>query len=335
MENFIPAKAPSICSHCGDEYRPLRKKLCQPCYKRQARYGTPEYKDKAPTVLTVEWVESQCREDGDCFIWEGTTSKEGNPQTSDRELWEAQRINRQIILHRWLFEQDHDVILRKGQRVTRTCGKNLCLASEHLSAKPPFAEEREVPTKTGRVESRHRPDSDEKCANGHPWTEETLHIDPNGRRSCRRCNAESKMRAQGIDPATTEWRRRKPAEEITECSKGHKYEETGFYFNGEARVCIPCFSLKERKRWLRVLYGLTIEDFERMLAEQDLKCAICAVEFDPDEHDRKPVVDHDHSTGVVRELLCHKCNLALGHFEDDVTRLRSAIDYLIKHAPLS
>ncbi|MFG2824663.1 endonuclease VII domain-containing protein [Kitasatospora sp. NPDC048365] len=332
MENFIPAKAPSICSNCGKEYRPLRNKLCQPCYRREARYGTPEYKEKAPTVLTVEWVESQCRWEGDCLVWEGTTSKEGNPQTSDRELWESQGINRQILLHRWLFEQDYGVTLRKGQHVKRSCGKNLCLASDHLSAKPPFADPNDEPAQTGQVGPAPRPDAEENCANGHLWTEETLHIDPKGRWSCRRCNAESKMRAKGIDPATTEWQRRKPREEVLECSNGHVYGETGFYFNGETRVCKPCFALKERKRWLRVLYGLTIEDFERMLAEQSLKCAICAVEFDPEEHDRKPVVDHNHKTGAVRELLCHKCNLALGHFEDDVTRLRSAIDYLIKHS---
>ncbi|WP_425576326.1 endonuclease VII domain-containing protein [Streptomyces glaucosporus] len=75
---------------------------------------------------------------------------------------------------------------------------------------------------------------------------------------------------------------------------------------------------------------MSIEEFEARLIEQGMRCAICKEEFDPDIHDRKPVVDHDHKTGCVRGLLCHKCNLALGHFGDDVNRLLSAVEYLRK-----
>lgn len=55
-------------------------------------------------------------------------------------------------------------------------------------------------------------------------------------------------------------------------------------------------------------------------------CAICG-RADPSHW------DHDHQTGVWRELLCRGCNIGLGHFGDDPARLRAAADYLERHAP--
>jgi hypothetical protein len=82
---------------------------------------------------------------------------------------------------------------------------------------------------------------------------------------------------------------------------------------------------EKRRRWsLSGRYGLTVADFERMHAEQRGLCAICS---DPM---RRPVVDHDHATGKVRALLCHKCNLALGHIERP-NFMGLAFAYLKKH----
>ncbi len=72
-------------------------------------------------------------------------------------------------------------------------------------------------------------------------------------------------------------------------------------------------------------YGLTIEDYDRMLREQEFICPICKVEQDKVMH-----VDHDHLTGSVRGLLCESCNKGLGFFKDSVDNLRNAIKYLEK-----
>lgn len=79
-----------------------------------------------------------------------------------------------------------------------------------------------------------------------------------------------------------------------------------------------------RKKDLRRLYGLTIEEYEAMLVAQDHKCAICRGEF---INDRR-CVDHDHRTGQVRGILCDLCNVGVAFFGDDPWCLMKVIEYL-------
>lgn len=83
-----------------------------------------------------------------------------------------------------------------------------------------------------------------------------------------------------------------------------------------------------RKSWLKVKYGITIEEYDTLLEKQGGGCALCH------RHDSGVTgssilrVDHCHETGEVRGLLCHKCNLCLGCVEDKIDLLYSAIEYL-------
>lgn len=81
--------------------------------------------------------------------------------------------------------------------------------------------------------------------------------------------------------------------------------------------------IKRKVRTLRK-YGVDLAQFERMVVDQDGCCAICGVLDDL-------VVDHDHRTGRVRQLLCKSCNLGLGHFWDDPELLERAAAYLVGH----
>jgi hypothetical protein len=83
------------------------------------------------------------------------------------------------------------------------------------------------------------------------------------------------------------------------------------------------------RRGLKSRYGLTVADYERILAEQGGFCAICR--RDKLGRFKRFHVDHDHATGRVRGLLCPDCNLGLGKFADDPSRLQAALKYL---APL-
>ena len=85
----------------------------------------------------------------------------------------------------------------------------------------------------------------------------------------------------------------------------------------------------ERPSKLRRQYGITVAEYDVMLANQQGKCAICFSPR-PGSRTRHFHVDHCHQTGVVRGLLCHKCNRAIGLFEDDPNLLYNAASYLEK-----
>lgn len=86
---------------------------------------------------------------------------------------------------------------------------------------------------------------------------------------------------------------------------------------------------RTRARYVFRTYGLTSEDYELMASAQGHRCAICNKEPKGQWH-----VDHDHSTGQVRALLCRLCNQGLGSFEDDPERLRVAASYIEKYKAL-
>lgn len=78
---------------------------------------------------------------------------------------------------------------------------------------------------------------------------------------------------------------------------------------------------------LRCNHGISIEDFERMYAEQAGLCAICGEGV----VNKNCHVDHNHKTGKVRGLLCSKCNTGLGLFCDNSELLIRAAKYLIDY----
>lgn len=73
-------------------------------------------------------------------------------------------------------------------------------------------------------------------------------------------------------------------------------------------------------------YGITLEEYDKILLEQGNKCKICG----KSKEDSKVslCVDHNHVTGKIRGLLCISCNTALGGFKDNINILRKAIEYL-------
>ena len=86
-----------------------------------------------------------------------------------------------------------------------------------------------------------------------------------------------------------------------------------------------------RRQWLKAKYGLTHDQYEEMLAAQGGKCATCD-RTRSDQLNRSLAVDHDHQTGVVRALLCARCNLVLGLVGESQEFLRVLAQYLELHS---
>ena len=78
-------------------------------------------------------------------------------------------------------------------------------------------------------------------------------------------------------------------------------------------------------------YGLTLEQYDQMVLDQDDRCAICAT-TDKGRDRQHWSIDHCHATNKVRGLLCHTCNLGIGHLGDDAERVYAAAVYLRDHS---
>lgn len=84
---------------------------------------------------------------------------------------------------------------------------------------------------------------------------------------------------------------------------------------------------KRRNYSLIKSYGITTEDYEQMLYDQGGGCAICGSTIGNGRH-KNLFVDHDHGTGIVRGLLCGRCNSAIGLLSEDLSLLVKIRKYL-------
>lgn len=96
--------------------------------------------------------------------------------------------------------------------------------------------------------------------------------------------------------------------------------------DGLGSWCRECRYVRQRGLELSTKYGMDHQQYASLLADQGGACAVCG---GPPGAGRPTFqVDHDHATGRVRGLLCHSCNLALGHARDVPQLLRVMADYL-------
>lgn len=98
--------------------------------------------------------------------------------------------------------------------------------------------------------------------------------------------------------------------------------------DGFSARCKPC----RKWIWTKHKYDLSEMEYVSLLAAQDYECALCGRDImTTDSH----VIDHDHTTGVVRGILCRQCNIGLGAFGDDVDTMNKAIEYVTTYRSIN
>lgn len=127
---------------------------------------------------------------------------------------------------------------------------------------------------------------------------------------------------------TTEFARKKHRDKwgfYAYCDTCKKQKAKDYSSKTDSKIVIRRRELKK--------YGITLEDQQRMYAEQGGRCKICGKEIFLFGDRKKDTahVDHDHLTGRVRGLLCQECNTGLGKFNDSVENLKSAINYILNN----
>lgn len=128
----------------------------------------------------------------------------------------------------------------------------------------------------------------------------------------------------------------KKCNEEKDLSNFHKNKSTKL---GVFNYCKKCHSIdrknsydydKSKNRRLINTYNLTTEEVENLYLSQNKCCKICNKEYPTVSKHGGLYIDHCHTTGKVRGLLCSRCNVLLGNCNDNIKILNAAIDYLNK-----
>jgi hypothetical protein len=90
----------------------------------------------------------------------------------------------------------------------------------------------------------------------------------------------------------------------------------------------PEIKMKHAERWHIKEYGISLQDREVIMKEQDGKCAVCGDILIKEGN--KTCLDHNHITGKIRGIVCHNCNCALGYIKDNSDIAEAMVRYLQK-----
>lgn len=150
--------------------------------------------------------------------------------------------------------------------------------------------------------------------------------------TCRKCKNESQMQKYFANHEDNKARQRlyheKHRDRRLEDSRAwyadNKEKHQAYYQENREEIL-----QKDWERGIQRRYGVSLEQYDSMLQEQNGKCAICKTE-EPWQRSERFAIDHDHLTGKVRGLLCHNCNKGIGLFADKPHDLQAARNYLLR-----
>jgi hypothetical protein len=160
-------------------------------------------------------------------------------------------------------------------------------------------------------------------------------------KACRNVLREQWVRPEGyVEPVEKACSRCGEVKPIGEFTVNHSY-----LLGGREARCRSCLNGQRReyrarpetkalvRNWetrskLKMRYGISHDEYLRLLGEQGGRCAICGGLPEGGPKSSRLHVDHDHDTGRVRGLICLKCNSALAQFGDSLEGVMKAVEYL-------
>jgi len=154
-------------------------------------------------------------------------------------------------------------------------------------------------------------------------------------KTCTKCNTEKPLDKYGVDKTTKDGYRYSCKEcynaqqreyannnkDLIKSRNAAKAEQRKAYYQSDRG------KESSRRSHLKRKYDITLEEYNELLEQQNNKCKICNTE-ETSERNEFLSVDHEHSSGRIRGLLCNTCNRALGLFQDSSEVLQNALIYL-------
>lgn len=136
-------------------------------------------------------------------------------------------------------------------------------------------------------------------------------------KTCTKCNTEKDLSEYGLNKGSVR----------SICKACRRIESKEWYQKNKERKRELSQKYKHIKKSqdLERTYGITMDEYKQMLEDQNHVCKICSK---PQSTNRSLCVDHCHTTGKVRGLLCDSCNRGLGMLGDNVESLSTALQYL-------
>ena len=152
-------------------------------------------------------------------------------------------------------------------------------------------------------------------------------------RECTRCGKWKPWKSFNLATKGTRGRR-SSCQECDRLTSASWRAKTDYYQSNRQHILDQKRStydpLHKKDKDLRLKYGIDIHQFQKMFDAQGGRCAICEkqLKFHCNKMSEQAVVDHDHTTGVIRGVLCHSCNRGLGLLGDTYKRLVRATEYV-------
>ncbi len=151
------------------------------------------------------------------------------------------------------------------------------------------------------------------------------------KKSCNRCGEEKDL--EDFYEGSGTFGRMQPCK-ACKCLAGRlRWTDPDVKAHRKVYMASPAGRAMARKCDLKKKFGITPDDYERMLEAQGGHCALCPATVGNSLRPRLHV-DHDHETGAVRKLLCSRCNMALGIVGESVELLKAMIQYLLPEGVL-